>query len=266
METNNDNSNNDNEEKKIEETRMTDEERRAKLREMAQAAINKVESGEAKVVDGKEPDLLARPPRKIILSSMAEIIHKDEAGVEKTYQCYRAIFKLIDTLNDLPANGTYNIWLKEDEEKSDLPGKGEERIRRLYQPKPDMGKIELMKHLSSQYFYPHQAVQEFQKVCAIMGQHSQLKNVMITMVFDGARPSGFTYATDASEETPSDIMALGNASLQMANGYMSDMKKAHPNEVSFESDGDIILPGSVDTNKLMRSARTAQKLMKGSNG
>lgn len=251
-----------------EKKELTDEERRAKLREMAQAAIDKVKSGEATVKEESAPfppkaDILEKPPRKVIISGKADIERKDEAGNVTTTESWRAVFQLIDKLNAMPDTGTYNIYIKEDEEKSDIPGQGEERLRRLFQPKPDMAKEELMQFLGSQFLYPHNAVKELQKCCALLGQHSQLKNIMITMVFDGARPSGFTYCTDASEETTADIEALGNASMKMARGYMSDMKKAHPGEVSFEDDGDIILPNSVDAAKLMKSAKRAQDIVKG---
>jgi hypothetical protein len=249
----------DNTEKK----EITDEERREMLRKMAREAIKNVEEGKANIVDEKQPDLMAKPPRKIIISGKADIERKDEAGNITTTESWRAVFQLVDKLNSMPETGTYNIYIKEDEEKSDLPGPDESRLRRLFQPKADMTKAELMQFLAGQFLYPHQAVKELQKTVALLGQHSQLKNIIVTMVFDGARPSGFTYTTDAAEETTADIEALGNASMKMTRGYMSDMKKAHPGQVSFEDDGDIILPNSVDASKIMQSAKRAQQIVKG---
>jgi hypothetical protein len=260
METNN--TNNDKTEN-TEKKELTDAERREMLKKMAREAIKNVEDGKANIVDEKQPDLMAKPPRKIIISGKADIERKDEAGNITTTESWRAVFQLVDTLNSMPDTGTYNIYIKEDEEKSDLPGPGESRLRRLFQPKEDMTKEELMQFLASQFLYPHQAVKELQKTVALLGQHSQLKNIMITMVFDGARPSGFTYTTDASEETTADIEALGNASMKMTRGYMSDMKKAHPGQVSFEDDGDIILPNSVDASKIIKSAKRSQDIIKG---
>jgi hypothetical protein len=210
----------------------------------------------------KENPIEAKPPRKIILSPKADIVRTDEAGEKTTTESNRAVFVLLDAMNSMPDTGTYEIYVKEDEEKSDIPGQGEERFRRRFTPEDNMSKTAVMKFLANNYMDPRQCVLEFQKLCTVMAMHSQLKNIMITMTFDGARPSGFTFFTDCADQTNADIEALGNASLKMANGYIADMKKQHPNEVSFESDGDIILPNSVDVGKLARSAAAAQKLMK----
>lgn len=209
-----------------------------------------------------ENPLLRKPQRRVILSTKADIVRKAPDGTETKTESYRAVFKLLDALNDMPADGEYSIYLKEDEEKSDLPGKDEERYYKSILPQEKASKPEAMKWLASNYLDPRQAVLELQKMCTMLAMHSQLKNLMVTMVFDGSRPSGFTFFTDCAEQTVSDIEALGNASRRMVDGYMSDMHKQHPNEVSFETDGDIILPNSVDAEKLARSAATAQRLMR----
>ena len=212
----------------------------------------------------KLAELLGRPSRRrIVLSDKADIVRTDDDGNETTQESYRAVFVLLDSLNDMPNDGKYDIFLKEDEERSDLPGKGEERYRRSLFKDGPVTKPEAMKFLAENYMDPRRCVLEFQKLCTAMAFHSQLKNVMVTMVFDGSRPSGFTFFTDCAQQTVSDIEALGNASRKMADGYMEDMRKQHPNEVSFDYDGDIILPNSVDAAKLARSAATAQRLLKG---
>ena len=231
------------------------------LKHIAEEAVKRAEDGSAPFPP--PDDILAKPPRKIVLSNKADIVRTDPEGNKTTTESYRAIFKLLDAVNSMPYDGTYSIYLKEDEEKSGIPGPGEERFYKLFQPKDNMTKKDLMIHLSQNYLDPRHTVLEFQKLCSMMAMHSQLKNIMITMVFDGARPSGFTFFTDASEETIQDVEALGNASLRMANGYISDMKKAHPGEVSFENDGDIILPNSVDAAKLAREEKLKKSLMKG---
>lgn len=222
-----------------------------------------MESQEDTTVKNEEPanPLLQRPQRRVILSPKADIVRTAPDGTRTTTESYRAVFKLLDAFNDLPDDGEYEVYLKEDEEKSDIPGKGEGRYRRMLLPSK-ASKAEAMKWLANNYLDPRQTVLELQRMCTTLAMHSQLKNIMVTMVFDGSRPSGFTFFTDCSEQTVSDIEALGNASRRMADGYMDDMRKQHPNEVSFETDGDIILPSSVDTERMARSAATAQRLMR----
>lgn len=219
-----------------------------------------VESKETKRDGPVDPILGAKDRRRIVLSMNAEVVRTHDGREERT-TTPKAVFTLLDHMNDRPDEGEYEIFLVEDEEKSDIPGPGEERFRRSLFGGP-LSKMECMKRLAESYLTPRQCVLEFQRVCTAMAMHSQLKNAMITLVFDGSRPSGFTYFTDSSEQTVSDIEALGNASMRMARGYMSDMKAAHPGQVSFEDDGGIILPNSVDVSKLAKSASEASGLIR----
>lgn len=264
METNNTNNTNEaNNTENAEKKELTDAERREMLKKMAREAIKNVEDGKADIVDEKQPDLMTRPHRRVVLSDQADIVHDDGNGNVTTVQSYRAVYRLLDVLNTMPDSGKYSIYIKEDPKKSDLPGPGEKPIRNLFQPKEGMEKRELMKFLASQYLDPRHAVLELQKTCTLLAEHSELKNIMITMVFDGSRPSGFVFNTDASAQTIQDIEALGNASRRMTEGYISDMKRQYPGQVSFEGDGDIILPSSVDATKLVKSAKEAQDIVKG---
>ena len=199
--------------------------------------------------------------RRVIASPVAEVVHTASDGTVSSTESHRAVFVLLDHVNQLPDDGTYEVFVKEDEEKSEAPAEGEPRYRASMAGRA-MSKPELMKWLAENYLTPAECVKEFQKLCVAMAVHSQLKNVMVTMVFDGSRPSGFTFFTDCAEQTVSDVEALGNASMRMARGYMSDMKAKHGASISFEDDGGLVLPNSVDAQKLMRSAAAARDMLK----
>lgn len=236
------------------------------VRSIANKALEDLRSGKAKIRESApfppENDILSRPPRKVVLSAMADIERRDPDGNVTVTECPRAVYRLVDMIASMPQDGTYSVYLKEDEERSDMPREGEERIRRLFQPEEWMSAPELIRWLGTQFLSPRQAVVELQRTIAGLAMHSELKNCMVTIVFDGSRPSGFTFSTDASEETIADIEALGDATARMLDGYKSDMRKAHPGKVAFSDDGDIVLPSTVDVGRLTKSADMANRLMR----
>lgn len=102
---------------------------------------------------------------------------------------------------------------------------------------------EVIQDLVKRAVPPQVVFSEFQRLAGFMTDNSDLKGIIVTMVFGDAHPGGFGMLSTSSDVTNPDIVVLVESARAQTQQMQDEMKKHRPN-ISFPGDnGGLILPG-----------------------
>ena len=102
--------------------------------------------------------------------------------------------------------------------------------------------LEAVKKLVLSAVHPQRAVEEFQALGSFLADRSELKGVMITLVFGDAAVAGFGMLSSTADVTDADIVTLVESARNQTDQMKDEMQKKRPALVFPSDKSRIILP------------------------
>jgi hypothetical protein len=185
----------------------------------------------------------AAPKPQVVLKTKATIQFLDAEGkVTESKECWRNIPSVIRTLGaDFATRKDARVRVIVEPEVGS-PGLTDEAGNATDYIMAEGTVHEALSTLIEKALHPSTVFNEFQRMSSFMADRSDLKGMIITVVFGDAQAGGFGMLSTTAEVTDTDIKTLVDAAADQTQQMMDEMKKTHPS-ITFKNDkGGLILP------------------------
>lgn len=178
-----------------------------------------------------------------MLKTKATIQYKDADGeVSETKECWRNIPTIIRTLGaEFAEKKDVKVRVIVEPEVGS-PGFTDEAGNTIDYVIAEGTVQEAIAGLIEKALHPTAVFNEFQRMASFMADRSDLKGMILTVVFGDAQAGGFGMLSTTAEVTDADIKTLVDASAEQTQQMLDAMKQTHPG-ISFKNDkAGLILP------------------------
>ena len=214
------------------------------IKKIKEAALKRADEAREEVNDmgdkatAEEAKEAVPVQRTVFLDKKVDLLVYDGDQVVNTLHPDRNILEICLVLKSIDKDTIVSIYGKEGPGSDPLPEGQDEPLYPIFDivKKPV---AEAMKLLVTNMVAEDVCLTEYQRLCDFMSFRSSLKACMITMIFKGGQPGGFSYLSSCTDVSNDDLVKLYDVAKMQIGQYKAKVKEVHP-EVKFDDDSNII--------------------------